>query len=259
MLIVCPSCASEYMIDPARIGADGRTVRCASCRETFFVAGEPELTEEELAETEEFNTFLAGQPTAWPGSQPALLGDAESGRSDPEAAERPAKRRTVLPAAALAALASRIAAVPRTPLLALAVAALAAGAVLGREPIVKGFPAAARLYAAVGLPVNPLGLDLKGVRSELVMSGSDQFLVVEGEILNLRGRELDVPPLRLSVRGAGGLALYTWTSEPPRKTLGPAETARFRARLASPPADGREVLVRFAQAAPGATVAATAP
>jgi len=50
MLIVCPSCASEYMIEPAQIGADGRMVRCAACRDTFFVAGEPELTEEELAE-----------------------------------------------------------------------------------------------------------------------------------------------------------------------------------------------------------------
>jgi hypothetical protein len=61
------------------------------------------------------------------------------------------------------------------------------------------------------------------------------------------------------VRGPDGLELYTWTNEPPRKTLAPAETARFRARLASPPAEGREVLVRFAHAAPGATVAATAP
>jgi len=107
--------------------------------------------------------------------------------------------------------------------------------------------------------VNPLGLDLKGVRSELVLNGSDQLLVVEGEILNRRGRDVEVPSLRLTVRGPEGLELYTWTNEPPRKTLAAAETARFRARLASPPAEGREVLVRFAHAAPGATVAATAP
>jgi predicted Zn finger-like uncharacterized protein len=64
MLIVCPSCASEYMIEPAQIGADGRMVRCAACRDTFFVAGEPEQTEEELAETEEFHAFLEQQPNA---------------------------------------------------------------------------------------------------------------------------------------------------------------------------------------------------
>src|SRR5215217_4646328 len=43
MLIVCPSCASEYTIDPAKLGADGRTLRCAICRDTWFVTpdGQP--------------------------------------------------------------------------------------------------------------------------------------------------------------------------------------------------------------------------
>src|SRR5215203_1878782 len=243
MLIVCPSCASEYMIEPAQIGADGRMVRCAACRDTFFVGGEPELTEEELAETEEFHAFLEKQPNAWPAADEPLAVEAESARSGPEAGPAPA----------------RLAAVPKAPMLALILVGLVGGAVLGRERIVAAAPATARLYAAAHLTVNPLGLDLKGVRSELVLNGQDQLLVVEGEILNRRGRDVEVPSLRLTVRGPDGLELYTWTNEPPRKTLAPAETARFRARLASPPAEGREVLVRFAHAAPGATVAATAP
>lgn len=40
MLIVCPSCASEYTIESARLGAKGRTVRCARCRDTWFAAVE---------------------------------------------------------------------------------------------------------------------------------------------------------------------------------------------------------------------------
>jgi predicted Zn finger-like uncharacterized protein len=36
MLIVCPSCASEYTIDPAKLGADGRRLKCASCRNIWF-------------------------------------------------------------------------------------------------------------------------------------------------------------------------------------------------------------------------------
>ncbi|MFL5082084.1 MAG: MJ0042-type zinc finger domain-containing protein [Microvirga sp.] len=257
MLIVCPSCASEYMIEPAQIGADGRMVRCAACRDTFFVAGEPEPTEEELAETEEFHAFLEQQPNAWPADEPLAV-EAESARSEPEVGPAAARLRLRLPSIPLAALA-RLAAVPKAPVLALILVGLVGGAVLGRERIVAAAPATARLYAAAHLAVNPLGLDLKGVRSELVLNGQDQLLVVEGEILNRRGRDIAVPSLRLTVRGPDGLELYTWTNEPPRKTLAPAETARFRARLASPPAEGREVLVRFAHAAPGATVAATAP
>jgi predicted Zn finger-like uncharacterized protein len=37
MLIVCPSCATSYMIDPAAVSAAGRNVRCARCKTTWFV------------------------------------------------------------------------------------------------------------------------------------------------------------------------------------------------------------------------------
>jgi predicted Zn finger-like uncharacterized protein len=40
MLIVCPSCATSYMIDQAAVGPAGRTVRCARCK-TTWVAGGP--------------------------------------------------------------------------------------------------------------------------------------------------------------------------------------------------------------------------
>src|SRR5829696_8877523 len=111
-----------------------------------------------------------------------------------------------LPSIPLAALA-RLAAMPKAPVLALILVGLVGGAVLGRERIVAAAPATARLHAAAHLTVNPLGLDLKGVRSELVLNGQDQLLVVEGEILNRRGRDIEVPSLRLTVRGPDGLEL----------------------------------------------------
>jgi predicted Zn finger-like uncharacterized protein len=36
MLIVCPSCSTSYLIDPASVGPAGRTVRCARCKMTWF-------------------------------------------------------------------------------------------------------------------------------------------------------------------------------------------------------------------------------
>jgi predicted Zn finger-like uncharacterized protein len=47
MLIVCPNCASSYMIDPAAVGAAGRAVRCARCTAAWHVGGpkdEPDVT-----------------------------------------------------------------------------------------------------------------------------------------------------------------------------------------------------------------------
>ena len=38
MLIVCPSCATSYQIDTASVGAQGRMVRCARCRATWFAS-----------------------------------------------------------------------------------------------------------------------------------------------------------------------------------------------------------------------------
>ena len=36
MLIVCPNCATSYMIDSASVGPNGRAVRCARCKSTWF-------------------------------------------------------------------------------------------------------------------------------------------------------------------------------------------------------------------------------
>jgi predicted Zn finger-like uncharacterized protein len=38
MLIVCPNCATSYLIEPTSVGAAGRTVRCARCKTTWFAS-----------------------------------------------------------------------------------------------------------------------------------------------------------------------------------------------------------------------------
>ena len=39
MLIVCPNCATSYMIDQVAVGPAGRTVRCVRCRASWFAGG----------------------------------------------------------------------------------------------------------------------------------------------------------------------------------------------------------------------------
>jgi predicted Zn finger-like uncharacterized protein len=39
MLIVCPNCATSYIVDPAAVGPAGRTVRCARCKATWSASG----------------------------------------------------------------------------------------------------------------------------------------------------------------------------------------------------------------------------
>lgn len=136
----------------------------------------------------------------------------------------------------------------RLPLVAAIVAILlGAMALIGlRDKIVRVAPPMSALYSAVGLKVRPAGLELRGVSSKIVAEGSHKTLTVEGEIVNLRREANNVPPVALAVRGADGRARHAWTAPAPKARLEAGEKATFRARLVSPPADGVEVLARFA-------------
>ncbi|WP_363348561.1 hypothetical protein [Methylocystis echinoides] len=117
-----------------------------------------------------------------------------------------------------------------------------------RERIVRILPPMATAYRLLGAPVNLAGLELRDIRAKIVMEGARRVLVTEGEIVNLRREPNRAPPLALSVRGANGLERYAWTAPTPKSRLEAAEKIAFRARLASPPDEGTEVLVRFARA-----------
>jgi hypothetical protein len=114
-----------------------------------------------------------------------------------------------------------------------------------RDKIVDIAPPAAKVFAAIGLPVNLAGLELREVRSHIEMDGAHKVLAVEGEIANMRRESRSVPPVALTVRGEDGQAKYAWTTRAAKSRLEPGETIAFRARLASPPESGAEVLVRF--------------
>jgi hypothetical protein len=114
-----------------------------------------------------------------------------------------------------------------------------------REKIVDVAPPAAKAFAAIGLPVNLAGLELREVRSHIEMDGARKVLAVEGEIANTRRESRSVPPVALTVRGEDGQSKYAWTTRAAKSRLEPGETIAFRARLASPPESGADVLVRF--------------
>ncbi len=44
MIIACPACATRYVVPDSAVGPEGRTVRCAKCRHSWFQDG-PEIAE----------------------------------------------------------------------------------------------------------------------------------------------------------------------------------------------------------------------
>jgi predicted Zn finger-like uncharacterized protein len=258
MLIVCPSCASEYEIDIDRVGADGRSVRCAACRETWFIspddvsaALEAEMTAAMMAASElgpdaaQSRASAQADLDAW---ESALAAEPEPDPSPPDTPRPRARAKPAKPKRKGFSLASPGAA------LAFAVVGGLGLAVLGRATVVRAMPQSAGLYARVGFPVNLRGVEFRDVVAfQSPGEGAQAQLVVEGDLVGVAS-EAAVPPIEVEVRDGRDQPLYRWRIAPPRAALERSETARFRASLSAPPAQGRSVRVHFAAAEADETV-----
>ena len=114
-----------------------------------------------------------------------------------------------------------------------------------RATVVRAAPELAGLYAAIGLPVNLRGLEFTEIKTTHEIQDGIPVLVIEGEVMNVTRQPVEVPRLRLAVLGPDARELYAWTALLPRSVLPEGEKLSFRSRLASPPAEGKQVLVRF--------------
>ena len=249
MLIVCPTCASAYRIDIDRVGMEGRSVRCAACRETWFITPAEILA----AHAAELGAADESEPdpvsdAAWQDAAAAVRVAAQDDRAAEPPMPQPTKRRGP------SRPTKKKRAVPGlSPALALGLAALAALplACLARTTVVRAFPQSAAFYARIGLPVNLRGIEIRDVVAFSIPAedGRQAELVVEGDLLGVGRGDMPVGALVVAIRDASGHALKTFPVPPPRAVLGAGETARFRARLADPPDLGRGVELSFADTA----------
>jgi predicted Zn finger-like uncharacterized protein len=267
MLIVCPSCTTPYRIELSTLGPAGRTVRCARCRATWFASvgelapaalalpampeisqpsqpepegGEadqprPEADEIETSSGETSSITIANSPPLVPAlaqdSAPATGPDIETvaaRRARQSGTKRRRSRRW-----------------PGLPTIILVLAGIIAALLNWRAAVVRFVPQTASVFSAVGFPVNLRGLSLDNVKTSLESHEGVTVLVVEGTIANVTRHPLEVPRLRFAVRNAAGYEVYAWTALPTEPVLAPGESAPFRSRLASPPADAQDIIVRF--------------
>ena len=114
-----------------------------------------------------------------------------------------------------------------------------------RSEVVRYLPQTASLFAAIGMPVNLRNLKFDNVRIAKETNEGIGILVVEGSIVSTGSKPAEVPRLRFAARNAAGQEVYTWTALASRSLLGAGESLEFSSRLASPPADAIDVMVRF--------------
>lgn len=231
MLIDCPGCGKSYHIVKAVLGSSGRRVACPRCDAIWFVAADgsagtpaPDLAED-VSPTAEISVAAAD----------------DVHRAEP--AGRVLAPAKVKKAHALSELCVGFAFI-----------ALVMALIGFRTEVVRLWPRAATGYAAFGLPVNLRGLAFENFRTITINDGFQTVLGVEGEITNRRAQATKLPSIRLAIQDAHGRSLYSWVVTAQKPRLAAGETVVFRARLAAPPAAGREVLVDFIPA-PGTGLA----
>lgn len=117
--------------------------------------------------------------------------------------------------------------------------------IAGRQQIVRYLPQTASLFASIGLPVNLRNLEFEGIKISKETQDGVTILIIDGKIVNTVGAATDVPRLRFAARNASGQEIYTWSMQPARSILGPGDSLPFTSRLAAPPADAVDILVRF--------------
>lgn len=114
-----------------------------------------------------------------------------------------------------------------------------------RTDFVRAMPETASFFSWIGMPVNLRGLDFDSVGTTTEQHDGMPILVIGGNIVNDTNGPANVPHLRFAVRNAAHQEIYSWTAVPARATLPPGEAISFHTRLASPPVDAHDVLVRF--------------
>ena len=114
-----------------------------------------------------------------------------------------------------------------------------------RSDVVRALPQTASFYSLIGLPVNLRGLVFDNVATVTEQHEGVPILVVEGNVVNPTRKTEDVPRLKFVLRNAAHQEIYSWTAVTMRATLPPGEAVDFHSRLASPPADARDIVVRF--------------
>lgn len=282
-VIVCPHCGTRYQVPTETLGSKGREVSCAHCSKSWravpgHVASppapvkDPDQLFDEVAERD-LDAAFAAEERAAAAAQAAPAPVVEAAPAPAEEQMRPIEEveAAVAPKARASAPGidprlqkkrdkafirrqnslrarlplARVRRVVRLVTLGLLVALVGAG-IAFRTEIVRGLPDLAGAYAALGMPVNIVGLEFRDVRTLLTLRSGANVIKVDARIYGVAPRAVVVPPVVVTLLDAKGAALYEWSVAPQMRDLEPGEVVDFSTQLGSPPAGATRVRLTFA-------------
>ena len=211
MILVCPACDTRYAVPDSAIGADGRTVRCARCRHSWFQSGSDldlETLEEQASAASE-----TGPRQPWHDVPPIESNDDSeddsAGRSQ-FAAEPPFRpRRNPLKMWGMAA--SLFAAISVGTIAAVSYAGLPDWVPVSRPTFAANEPDLVLEFPA-------------SQQDRRTLPDGSEYFGVAGEIKNVGHETKTVPPVLIVLYDSRNRKVYNWEILPRQGRLQPGET-----------------------------------
>jgi predicted Zn finger-like uncharacterized protein len=223
MILECSQCRTRYLVPDSAVGPEGRTVRCAACKHSWFQQG----TVLDLVARAEAPLAPVPPPPpppdveiAPPGTAPNY--DAFAHQPPFRPRRNPARRWT------MAAFAAGI------------VMLIGAGAILW-----GGAPGLAKqLGLNLGPTATPLVIVSNPVERRELLNGSQMF-AISGKVSNPTNERQHVPDIRVELKDAQSRVVYGWTIRPEVTSLAPRGSVEFNSAKLDVPVNSKNMVLSF--------------
>ena len=207
MIVGCPNCSARFVVKAQAIGENGRKVKCARCKHTWFQ--KPDLDVLEAAK------------------QSNSIDDPKEADPVPNGANVPAVARQKM------SFLLKLAAMISFIFFVLTMSLINANKVL---------PSMAGYYSIFGL-YDTTDIALYDVKVEKIESGKYNDVLVSGRIVNESEQQKNLPALRMIIISEEGEKLKTVTLEPEGNVMEPGERFDFEDRIPRMPNNASKVVM----------------
>ena len=209
MLIVCPNCTRSYLVRATELGQSGRLVKCGACQTSW----RPDEGDSKATQVNEIpvktNDFLA------PANPKELS---------------PSKKRPFLRLVALGATA----------------AAMTGLTVVALNDRAESIFNRAISWIDAFIPGKGLqGISFANIKTSIDADRGETSLIIEGEIRSDSEISKNLPKIQFTMRDEAENTIFQWMIPAPAPTITKGEAVSFKARLASPPMDAKNITITF--------------